>query len=105
MRSLFNSHLGYNVVGCVCEILEQGCSVHQPPILRGAVSFLVLGLWGKERVISQRQNPSAVLLSCERGHGFGHILVTKFFNCLAKNFVKEFTNRSQSRAYVKGCEI
>ncbi|CAB4012447.1 tuberin-like, partial [Paramuricea clavata] len=71
MRHLLGTHLGHNGVLTMCCILEDSNNWNKFSLLRGAIFFVGMCLWGSKRVTSLLHKPIAVLpsfykvLSCD----------------------------------------
>ncbi|CAB4003342.1 partial [Paramuricea clavata] len=71
MRHLLGTHLGHNGVLTMCCILEDSNNWYKFSLLRGAIFFVGMCLWGSKRVTSLLHKPIAVLpsfykvLSCD----------------------------------------
>ncbi|XP_028417406.1 tuberin-like [Dendronephthya gigantea] len=71
MRHLLGTHLGHNGVLTMCCILEDSKNWKKSTLLRGAIFFVGMCLWGSKKVSSLKHKPVAVLpsfykvLSCD----------------------------------------
>lgn len=63
MRKLLGTHLGHNCISTMCYILQNPKMLSEWPLLRSAVFFIGMGLWGSVRVKSLKHTAQSVLPS------------------------------------------
>ncbi|XP_054991382.1 tuberin isoform X2 [Sorex araneus] len=63
MRNLLGTHLGHSAICNMCHIMEDRAYMEDAPLLRGAVFFVGMALWGAHRLCSLRNSPASVLPS------------------------------------------
>ncbi|XP_029641050.1 tuberin-like isoform X2 [Octopus sinensis] len=63
MRKLLSTHLGHHVIHIMCCLLEEKNHPIDEQVLRAAVYYLGMALWGSKKVTSLSQPPSSVLPS------------------------------------------
>ncbi|XP_046568318.1 tuberin-like [Haliotis rubra] len=63
MRKLLGTHLGHSAVYTMCCMLQDSKLLADCLLLRGAVFFIGMALWGAHRVSSLRNTPTSVLPS------------------------------------------
>uniref|UniRef100_S4R7P3 Tuberin n=1 Tax=Petromyzon marinus TaxID=7757 RepID=S4R7P3_PETMA len=63
MRNLLGTHLGHSCVRTMCQIMESREYQKDIPVLRGAVFFVGMALWGAHRLPSLKNTPTSVLPS------------------------------------------
>ncbi|XP_036052974.1 tuberin isoform X4 [Onychomys torridus] len=65
MRNLLGTHLGHSAIYTMCRILEDRrvSYMEDAPLLRGAVFFVGMALWGAHRLHSLKNSPTSVLPS------------------------------------------
>ncbi|XP_055991187.1 tuberin isoform X2 [Sorex fumeus] len=63
MRNLLGTHLGHSAICNMCHIMEDRAYMEDAPLLRGAVFFVGMALWGAHRLYSLRNSPASVLPS------------------------------------------
>ncbi|XP_060028593.1 tuberin isoform X3 [Erinaceus europaeus] len=63
MRNLLGTHLGHSAVYNMCRIMEDRAYREDAPLLRGAVFFVGMALWGAHRLYSLKNSPTSVLPS------------------------------------------
>ncbi|XP_067671125.1 tuberin-like isoform X1 [Haliotis asinina] len=63
MRKLLGTHLGHSAVYTMCCMLQDSKHLADCLLLRGAVFFIGMALWGAHRVSSLRNTPTSVLPS------------------------------------------
>ncbi|KAM4632290.1 tuberin isoform 2-T2 [Discoglossus pictus] len=63
MRNLLGTHLGHSAVYTMSRIMEDRVYLEDAPLLRGAVFFVGMGLWGAHRLFCLKNSPISVLPS------------------------------------------
>ncbi|KAM3826912.1 tuberin isoform 3-T3 [Vipera latastei] len=63
MRNLLGTHLGHSAVYNMCRIMEDRTYMADAVLLRGAVFFVGMALWGAHRLQSLKNSPTSVLPS------------------------------------------
>ncbi|XP_033124579.1 tuberin-like [Anneissia japonica] len=63
MRKMLGTHLGHGGIYKMCCILEDRQNLLEPKLLKGAVFFIGMALWGSGRVPSLKYSPTSVLPS------------------------------------------
>ncbi|XP_041604650.1 tuberin isoform X5 [Vulpes lagopus] len=63
MRNLLGTHLGHSAIYNMCRIMEDRAYMEDAPLLRGAVFFVGMALWGAHRLYSLKNSPTSVLPS------------------------------------------
>ncbi|XP_009077896.1 PREDICTED: tuberin-like, partial [Acanthisitta chloris] len=63
MRNLLGTHLGHSAIYNMCRIMEDRAFMADAALLRGAVFFVGMALWGAQRLNSLRNSPTSVLPS------------------------------------------
>nr|DBA19310.1 TPA: hypothetical protein GDO54_015168 [Pyxicephalus adspersus] len=63
MRNLLGTHLGHRAVYTMSRIMEDKVYWEDAPLLRGAVFFVGMGLWGAHRLFCLKNSPISVLPS------------------------------------------
>ncbi|GAB1300673.1 Tuberin [Apodemus speciosus] len=63
MRNLLGTHLGHSAIYNMCRIMENRSYMDDAPLLRGAVFFVGMALWGAHRLYSLKNSPTSVLPS------------------------------------------
>lgn len=66
MRNLLGTHMGHATLITMCRILQEPCLRDDTGLLRGAVFYINMGLWGSQPVPNLKSPPSAVLPSIMR---------------------------------------
>ncbi|KAK9508825.1 hypothetical protein O3M35_006287 [Rhynocoris fuscipes] len=61
MRNLLGTHLGHSSLSTMCKILLSDNSIGDVGLLRGAVFYINMALWGNKRVQTLKCTPVAVL--------------------------------------------
>uniref|UniRef100_A0A8C3X4F7 Tuberin n=1 Tax=Catagonus wagneri TaxID=51154 RepID=A0A8C3X4F7_9CETA len=63
MRNLLGTHLGHSAIHHMCRLMEDRAYMEDAPLLRGAVFFVGMALWGAHRLSSLKNSPASVLPS------------------------------------------
>uniref|UniRef100_A0A7M4F875 Tuberin n=1 Tax=Crocodylus porosus TaxID=8502 RepID=A0A7M4F875_CROPO len=63
MRNLLGTHLGHSAIYNMCRIMEDRTYMADAALLRGAVFFVGMALWGAHRLHSLKNSPTSVLPS------------------------------------------
>ncbi|MEE6497969.1 hypothetical protein FKM82_002944 [Ascaphus truei] len=63
MRNLLGTHLGHSAIYTMCRIMEDRVYMEDAALLRGAVFFVGMALWGAHRLFSLKNSPTSVLPS------------------------------------------
>ncbi|XP_036771868.1 tuberin isoform X12 [Manis pentadactyla] len=63
MRNLLGTHLGHSAIYNMCRLMEDRAYMEDAPLLRGAVFFVGMALWGAHRLYSLKNSPTSVLPS------------------------------------------
>ncbi|XP_020024961.1 tuberin isoform X15 [Castor canadensis] len=63
MRNLLGTHLGHSAIYNMCRLMEDRSYMEDAPLLRGAVFFVGMALWGAHRLSSLKNSPTSVLPS------------------------------------------
>ncbi|XP_072838442.2 tuberin isoform X1 [Pogona vitticeps] len=63
MRNLLGTHLGHSAIYNMCRIMEDRTYTADAVLLRGAVFFVGMALWGAHRLPSLKNSPTSVLPS------------------------------------------
>ncbi|TRY86200.1 hypothetical protein DNTS_030238 [Danionella cerebrum] len=63
MRKVLGTHLGHSAIYTMCRIMEERVYSEDPALLRGAVFFVGMALWGAYRLPSLKNTPTLVLPS------------------------------------------
>ncbi|ELT92478.1 hypothetical protein CAPTEDRAFT_148419 [Capitella teleta] len=61
MRKLLGTHLGHSGIYTMCSLLQDKLVQLRLNLMRGAVFFIGMALWGSKKVVSLKHPPSAVL--------------------------------------------
>ncbi|XP_005599120.2 tuberin isoform X2 [Equus caballus] len=63
MRNLLGTHLGHSAIYNMCRLMENRAYMEDAPLLRGAVFFVGMALWGAHRLYTLKNSPTSVLPS------------------------------------------
>ncbi|KAM9314058.1 tuberin isoform 2-T2 [Pholidichthys leucotaenia] len=63
MRKVLGTHLGHSAIYTMCRIMEERVYMEDAPLLRGAVFFVGMALWGAHRLSALKNTPTLVLPS------------------------------------------
>nr|CAB3248273.1 tuberin-like [Phallusia mammillata] len=61
MRNLLGTHLGHSCVQTMCQMLQDVQAIEDGMVLRSAVFFLGMGLWGSKCVSTLMHKPQSIL--------------------------------------------
>lgn len=78
MRKLLGTHLGHSAIYTMCRLLQDQRNLQKIVLLRGAVFYIGMGLWGHKRVDSLKNSAVSVLPSFKQVH----ISIVKYFAIL-----------------------
>lgn len=63
MRDLLGTHMGHSTLFTMCRILQEPCLRDDTGLIRGAVFYIKMALWGHQPLTNLKCPPSAVLQS------------------------------------------
>ncbi|XP_030635346.1 tuberin [Chanos chanos] len=63
MRKVLGTHLGHSAIYTMCRIMEERMYTEDAALLRGAVFFVGMALWGAHRLPALKNTPTLVLPS------------------------------------------
>ncbi|XP_072125169.1 tuberin isoform X4 [Mobula birostris] len=63
MRKVLGTHLGHSAIYTMCRIMEDKRHMDDAALLRGAVFFVGMALWGAHRLTTLKSTPTSVLPS------------------------------------------
>ncbi|XP_078096800.1 tuberin isoform X2 [Mustelus asterias] len=63
MRKVLGTHLGHSAIYTMCRIMEDKVHTDDAALLRGAVFFVGMALWGAHRLFTLKSTPTSVLPS------------------------------------------
>ncbi|KAJ8283454.1 hypothetical protein COCON_G00023040 [Conger conger] len=63
MRKVLGTHLGHSAIYTMCRIMEDRAYTEDAALLRGAVFFVGMALWGAHRLSALKNTPTLVLPS------------------------------------------
>ncbi|XP_053333659.1 tuberin isoform X2 [Clarias gariepinus] len=63
MRKVLGTHLGHSAIYTMCRIMEERTYAEDAALLRGAVFFVGMALWGAHRLPTLKNTPTLVLPS------------------------------------------
>ncbi|KAM9769671.1 tuberin isoform 2-T2 [Menidia menidia] len=66
MRKVLGTHLGHSAIYTMCRIMEEKLYMEDAPLLRGAVFFVGMALWGAHRLPALKNTPTLVLPSFDK---------------------------------------
>jgi tuberous sclerosis protein 2 len=66
MRNLLGTHLGHSGLYTMCNFMEATERSDDVSVIRGAVFFVGVSLWGSKIIRSLKYSPNAVLSSFEK---------------------------------------
>ncbi|XP_013385066.2 tuberin [Lingula anatina] len=99
MRNLLGTHLGHSGIYTMCCILQDNRNLHDVSLLRGAVFFVGMALWGSKKVTSLKHTPSSVLPSFLQALQCKHALVAFEVVLSLERLVKKYGKELQLVAW------
>ncbi|XP_032221463.2 tuberin-like isoform X2 [Nematostella vectensis] len=91
MRNVLGTHLGHRCIYTMCLIMETGSEQNADVMLiRGAVFFIGMCLWGSQRVTSLKHSHSAVLPSMLQALHCNHTIVALEVTLSIQRLVKKY---------------
>ena len=75
MRNLLGTHMGHSALYKMCSLLEEPNFQKDVRLLRGAVFYINMGLWGSHRIPKLKCTPSSVLPSFYQALTCNHPIV------------------------------
>ncbi|MBN3282001.1 TSC2 protein, partial [Polyodon spathula] len=63
MRKVLGTHLGHSAIYTMCRVMEERAYMEDAALLRGAVFFVGMALWGAHRLSTLKNTPTSVLPS------------------------------------------
>ena len=89
MRNLLGTHLGHSCIESMCELL-QNKSITEYSVLRSAVFFIGMGLWGTKCVQALVYKPQSVLPSFKCALESGNPMLAFEVSLTSKRLVEKF---------------
>ncbi|CAH1389862.1 unnamed protein product [Nezara viridula] len=75
MRNLLGTHLGHSALNTMCDLLHCRISQTDPGLLRGAIFYINMALWGNKKIINLVCTPVNVLNAFQAAMGCKHTLI------------------------------
>ncbi|RZF45475.1 hypothetical protein LSTR_LSTR009346 [Laodelphax striatellus] len=93
MRNVMGTYMGHSSIGMLCSILKDDESLLDPGLMRGAVFYLMMGIWSHQRVTSLKISFTAILTpyikAFESKHPVVIFEVISSVHCLVKRHGQE----------------
>ncbi|XP_039291005.1 LOW QUALITY PROTEIN: tuberin [Nilaparvata lugens] len=93
MRNVMGTYMGHSSIGMLCSILKDDESLLDPGLMRGAVFYLMMGLWSQKKVTSLKISFTAILTpyikAFESKHPVVIFEVISSVHCLVKRHGQE----------------
>ncbi|XP_049853714.1 tuberin isoform X1 [Schistocerca gregaria] len=99
MRNLLGTHLGHSALFTMCRLLQDPESLQDIYLLRGAIFFIYMSLWGKSKVLTLKYEPTAVLPSLLQVVNCNHPIVMYEMMLSIQMLVKECGYSMQDPAW------
>ncbi|XP_064594447.1 tuberin-like isoform X2 [Liolophura sinensis] len=90
MRKLLGTHLGHSSIYTMCRILQDRRQPVDSILVRGAVFFIGMALWGSRRVTSLKHTPSSVLPSFKQALPCNNTMVAYEITLSIQRLVKKY---------------
>lgn len=75
MKNLLGTHMGHSALYKMCSLLQEPNFQKDVRLLRGAVFYVNMGLWGSHRISKLKCTPSSVLPSFHQALLCNHPIV------------------------------
>ncbi|XP_014675180.1 PREDICTED: tuberin-like [Priapulus caudatus] len=95
MRKLLGTHLGHSAIYTMCRILQDPGNLQRTGLLRGAVFYIGMALWGHKRVESLKNSPSSVLPSFKQALQCQHQTIAYEVLLSVSRLVKKYGSELQ----------
>ncbi|KAG8557408.1 hypothetical protein GDO81_016628 [Engystomops pustulosus] len=99
MRNLLGTHLGHSAIYTMSRIMEDRVYSEDAPLLRGAVFFVGMGLWGAHRIFCLKNSPISVLPSFIKAMNYPNAVVSYEIVLSIKRLIKKYGRELQAVAW------
>ncbi|XP_063286542.1 tuberin isoform X2 [Pelobates fuscus] len=96
MRNLLGTHLGHSALYTMSRILEDRVYMEDAPLLRGAVFFVGMGLWGAHRIFCLKNSPLSILPSFMKAMNCPNVVVSYEIVLSITRLIKKFGTQVQA---------
>ncbi|XP_029433255.1 tuberin isoform X4 [Rhinatrema bivittatum] len=96
MRNLLGTHLGHSAVYNMCRIMEDSMYMEDAAVLRGAVFFVGMALWGAHRLSTLKNSPTSVLPSFYKAMTFPNAVVSYEIVLSITRLIKKYGRDQQA---------
>ncbi|XP_030069508.1 tuberin isoform X2 [Microcaecilia unicolor] len=96
MRNLLGTHLGHSAVYNMCRIMEDRMYMEDAAVLRGAVFFVGMALWGAHRLPSLKNSSTSVLPSFYKAMTFPNAMVSYEIVLSVTRLIKKYGRELQA---------
>ncbi|XP_053386314.1 tuberin-like isoform X2 [Mercenaria mercenaria] len=90
MRKLLGTHLGHSTIYTMCSMLQSGKQPIDYTLLRGAIFYIGMALWGSRKVAFLKHTPSAVLPSFLHVLSSGNAMIAYEVTLSVQRLVKKY---------------
>ncbi|XP_052788101.1 tuberin-like isoform X2 [Mya arenaria] len=90
MRKLLGTHLGHSCIHIMCTLLQESLEHTDPNVLRGAIFYIGMSLWGSRKVVQLKHTPSAVLPSFLHVLYLGNPMISYEVTLSVQRLVKKY---------------
>ncbi|XP_052462248.1 tuberin isoform X3 [Carassius gibelio] len=95
MRKVLGTHLGHSAVYTMCRIMEESVYSEDAALLRGAVFFVGMALWGAHRLPDLKITPTLVLPSFYKAMSFANEVVSYEIVLSISRLIKKYGRELQ----------
>uniref|UniRef100_A0A8C6XMY8 Tuberin n=1 Tax=Naja naja TaxID=35670 RepID=A0A8C6XMY8_NAJNA len=96
MRNLLGTHLGHSAIYNMCRIMEDRTHMADAVLLRGAVFFVGMALWGAHRLQSLKNSPTSVLPSFLKAMSAPNAIVSYEIVLSVTRLIKKYSKDLQA---------
>ncbi|XP_036393282.1 tuberin isoform X1 [Megalops cyprinoides] len=95
MRKVLGTHLGHSAIYTMCRIMEERAYTEDAALLRGAVFFVGMALWGAHRLSALKNTPTLVLPSFYKAMTCGNEVVSYEIVLSVTRLIKKYGKELQ----------
>ncbi|XP_007908635.1 tuberin isoform X3 [Callorhinchus milii] len=95
MRKVLGTHLGHSAIYTMCRIMEDKVHTDDAALLRGAVFFVGMALWGAHRLFSLKNTPTSVLPSFYKAMSSANAVVSYEIVLSVTRLIKKYGKELQ----------
>ncbi|KAK1803071.1 hypothetical protein P4O66_021606 [Electrophorus voltai] len=95
MRKVLGTHLGHSAIYTMCRIMEERAYTEDAALLRGAVFFVGMALWGAHRLPALKNTPTLVLPSFYKAMNCANEVVSYEIVLSVTRLIKKYSRELQ----------